>query len=587
MSARLTARGTLCCVLLVALTFAAGCRAPDPDDAAPRRRDALLTQSTPKLAAATDADRPEADVSGLYCLRQAYPEQVCGSAANTLVLCNGRRLIYDDGRPKTAEERLDQPDLEDMFTQVYAPGPPELPPAEGFEPGRVRELAFFDAMYGAGERDVRKHLTSIPWLSGKALQVSTVNGVDRRLRAVSDALERLAEPLRTQVAEVAGTFNFRDIKGTSRKSAHSYGIAIDVAPSLADYWRWREDGADPPRKYRNRMPMQIVEAFEREGFIWGGRWNHYDTMHFEYRPELLVPECRRPVRGATVIAEAPARAQPGPAVSTGVPEDDRVYAWLGSGSGSTSHLEQRFAPPPGFTRSPLPADSFGAWLRRLPLRPEGSSVRLHDGSPKALQNVHAAVIDIDVGKRDLQQCADAVMRLRAEYLFGTGRCEQVCFRSVGGDAMPYEAYRRGLRPPPGRGGPWTPLAAADRSHAGFRGYLDRVFGIANTASLLRELEPVRDARQVEAGDVYIEAARAGRFGHAVLVLDVARDRAGERVFLIAQSYMPAQDMHVLVNLGERGLSPWYRATADGGLRTPEWDFPAGALRRFARTCASE
>jgi hypothetical protein len=212
-------------------------------------------------------------------------------------------------------------------------------------------------------------------------------------------------------------------------------------------------------------------------------------------------------------------------------------------------------------------------------------VRLHDGSIKPLQQVHAAVVDIDVGRRDLQQCADAVMRLRAEFLFGVGRADEVCFRSVGGDPMPYRAYRRGLRSPAGRASPWSPLAAADDSHAGFRTYLDRVFGIANTASLSRELRSVAQARQVEAGDVYIEAARGGRFGHAVLVIDVAADAAGERLFLIAQSYMPAQDMHVLVNPGERGLSPWYRTTADGSLRTPEWDFPAGALRRFGASCS--
>ena len=118
-------------------------------------------------------------------------------------------------------------------------------------------------------------------------------------------------------------------------------------------------------------------------------------------------------------------------------------------------------------------------------------------------------------------------------------------------------------------------AEADASWGLDCGATRRVFGIANTASLARELEPVRDPKRLEAGDVFIEGARGGRFGHAVLVLDVAESASGERVFSIAQSYMPAQDIHVLVNPGEPRLSPWYRATADGSLVTPEWSFPPG------------
>ena len=550
-------------LLLVAASALACGRAPAREDTRPRST-TILTQSVPKLAAAEITRRePSLDRSGLHCLRQAYPEQVCDTEPNTVVLCSGARLRFDDGRPKSHAERLEQPDLEDMFAQPYALDA-ALPPGPGIEPGRVRALELFAAMYGSSEREVRNHLTTIRWLSRKPLQVSQVNGVHRRLQAVSDALERLPEPLRSQAREVAGTFNYRNVKGTARKSAHSYGIAIDVAPALSDYWQWRERGQDPPTRYRNRMPTEIVAAFEREGFIWGGRWNHYDTMHFEYRPELLVPECR-----ADVAAQS--EAQP-------------AIAW--QSAATADRLEARFAPPAGYQRPALSAGSFGAWLRQLPLRPAGTPVKLHDGSLKGLQTVHAAVVDIDVGTRDLQQCADAVMRLRAEYLFGAGRGDEVCFRSASGDAMPYEAYRRGLRPPPGRGSPWSPLAAADTSHDGFRKYLDRVFGIANTASLSRELEAVADPRQLQAGDVYIQAATGGRFGHAVLIVDVADDTAGNRVFLIAQSYMPAQDIHVLRNPFDRAIGPWYRAPADGSLRTPEWEFPAHALRRFARSCST-
>jgi hypothetical protein len=257
------------------------------------------------------------------------------------------------------------------------------------------------------------------------------------------------------------------------------------------------------------------------------------------------------------------------------------YAWPHT---ATESLRQRIAPPAGFERAPLAAGSFGAWLRELPVEPGRGTVHLYDGRNKPAQDLHAAVIAIDTGKRDLQQCADAVMRLRAEYLFGTHQPDEVCFRAVSGDAMPYASYRKGLRPPKGRAAPWSAQAEPDSSWTGFRAYLDRVFGIANTASLARELEPVRDVRTITAGDVYIEGAQGGRFGHAVLVLDVAQNSAGERLFLIAQSYMPAQDVHVLINPVEPKLGAWYRAPANGSLETPEWSFPSGSLRRFANSC---
>jgi Domain of unknown function (4846)/D-alanyl-D-alanine carboxypeptidase len=528
---------------------------------------------------------------GLRCLQAAYPEHVCGLEANALVLCDGRTFVYDDGREKTHEQRLEEPDLEDMLAEPYRTVP-QLPPAPNSEPGRVRFQPLFDAMYGSTQAQVRSHLTRVAWLArdgGRSIEVTRVNGVDARLRAVSAALEQLSPELRAQAAQLAGTFNWRPIAGTERRSAHSYGIAIDVAPKLSDYWRWREPGVETPVRYRNRMPLEIVAAFEREGFIWGGRWSHYDTMHFEYRPELLVLECRGegalPPAAARVAEPAPPSVSAArvaePAPPSAAAPSSAAYAWPHT---ATESLRQRFAPPRGFERAPLAAGSFGAWLRELPVEPGRGTVQLYDGRNKPAQNLHAAVIAIDTGQRDLQQCADAVMRLRAEYLFGTRKPDEVCFRAISGDAMPYASYRKGLRPPKGRAAPWTAQAEPDSSWSGFRAYLDRVFGLANTASLARELEPVQDVREITAGDVYIEGAHAGRFGHAVLVLDVAQNFAGERVFLIAQSYMPAQAVHVLINPVEPKLGAWYRAPANGSLETPEWSFPSGSLRRFTDAC---
>ena len=510
---------------------------------------------------AQDAVQP-----GLRCLQAAYPQHVCAVERNTLVLCSGQRLQYDDARVKTAEQRLEEPDLEDMLAEPYHRGATSAPES-GSDPGRVRFAPLFDAMYGSNETLVRKRLTRVPWLPSVAkssVEISTVNDVHLRLREVSAALERLDPALRAEAAKLAGSFNYRAIAGTERKSAHAYGFAIDVAPQLGDYWRWREKGLEPPRRYRNRMPLPIVEAFEAHGFIWGGRWSHYDTMHFEYRPELLGCESAKPTPKLAAPPQPPAAA---PRFSWATQADSRPLA-------------DRIVPPNGYQRVPLAAGSFGAWLRQVPLRAGRSTVRLHNGNAKPDQSLHVAVLDIDTGRADLQQCADAVMRLRAEYLFSHGRAEQVCFHAASGDALPYTSYRKGLRPPPGRGSPWTARAAPDASWAGFRSYLNSVFNIANSASLSRELIKVGDSRAIEPGQVFIESANARRYGHAVIVLDVAENAAGERVFLIAQSYMPAQDIHVLINPSDAQLSPWYRAPSDGALASPEWTFPAGSLKHF-------
>jgi hypothetical protein len=212
-------------------------------------------------------------------------------------------------------------------------------------------------------------------------------------------------------------------------------------------------------------------------------------------------------------------------------------------------VEDRFAPPSGTTR--VAAGDFGAWLRRLPLLPEDAPVRLYDGTLKPRQDVHAAVVDIDVGARDLQQCADAVMRLRAEYLRARGR--PVVFH-----------------PDPGK-----PRELRWDGGSSFAKFLVRLFADAGTASLAAELRPVRDA--VAPGDVLIQG---GYPGHAVLVLDAAGAPDGRRFLLLGQSYMPAQSFHVLRNPAG---GVWYDAAAlDGaGLVTPEWrPFFRRDLRRF-------
>jgi hypothetical protein len=270
----------------------------------------------------------------------------------------------------------------------------------------------------------------------------------------------------------------------------------------------------------------------------------------------------------------PSLAWPGPAPAP----RPSPYPWLETADPDQA-LARRIPTPAGFERAPAEADSFAHWLRNLPLKPGRPPVLLFNGKPKSNQDVHAAVVDIDVGSRDLQQCADALIRLRAEYLFFAGDHAAIHFNFTSGDRADYAKWKDGFRPTVrGNAVSWSQSAAADESYRNFRRYLDVVFTYAGTLSLSRELKPVTDRAEMQIGDVFIQG---GSPGHAVLVVDLAVHRGtGQRCFLLVQSYMPAQDIHVLQNPTTPALSPWFAAEFGETLQTPEWTFKAGDLRRF-------
>ena len=162
----------------------------------------------------------------------------------------------------------------------------------------MRYQPLFARIYGdCSKGEVAAHLVDVVWLptkSGQRLKATRINGVAARLQAVSDELDRLPAEMTRYLVPSAGTYNCRVVAGTDRQSAHGLGIAIDIAVAHADYWRWTRPGADGRYAYRNRIPWEIVEVFERHGFIWGGKWHHFDTMHFEYRPEIIAAQKARP-----------------------------------------------------------------------------------------------------------------------------------------------------------------------------------------------------------------------------------------------------------------------------------------------------
>lgn len=243
------------------------------------------------LAGAAAAARAE-DL--LDALVRSYPQHLARIDGNDLVWQDGTRMPLDDGRGrKPFAQWLAEPDIEDMLQVPYPAGARGTPPARDSDPGRARNAAFFDKMYGDCRKgEVTRHLVEIVWLpkkAGQKLKVTRVNGVAEKLEAVSRVLDALPASLDAFLAPSAGTYNCRTIAGTSRVSAHGLGIAIDLALRRADYWQWAKPLADGSYAYRNSVPAEIVAAFEAHGFIWGGKWHHYDTMHFEYRPELLPP----------------------------------------------------------------------------------------------------------------------------------------------------------------------------------------------------------------------------------------------------------------------------------------------------------
>jgi D-alanyl-D-alanine carboxypeptidase len=222
--------------------------------------------------AATPAPAP------LACLARYYGD-VAKVDGDALVLSDGTRLPYHDGLTKSAEERLEHPDVADAFGQRYQAGPIAKVTVADWDPGRVRLDPLLRAAYP------KRGIVRVDFLGKKA----SVH--QRAAPAFARVAERLAKAqaadprLRPFLTALGGTLNERNIAGTDRPSAHSWGIAIDINPALSNYWRWEKNG------WRNQIPQAIVDAFEAEGFIWGGRWIHFDTMHFEYRPELLDASC--------------------------------------------------------------------------------------------------------------------------------------------------------------------------------------------------------------------------------------------------------------------------------------------------------
>jgi hypothetical protein len=233
----------------------------------------------------------------LDVLVAAYPDHLQAHDGQILIWKDGTRMPVSDGRSdKSFEELLANPSILDQFSIPYPLGTKLKVPALNEDPGRIRNEEFFRKMYGDCRKgEVERHLKPVAWLpsrKGGTLPVTTINNVADKLGQVSKQLEALPMEMTKYLVPSAGTYKCRAIAETNRPSVHSYAAAIDLNSRFGDYWLWTK-AKENKFSWRNRIPLAIVEIFERHGFIWGGKWYHFDTFHFEYRPELIELAKRR------------------------------------------------------------------------------------------------------------------------------------------------------------------------------------------------------------------------------------------------------------------------------------------------------
>ena len=240
-------------------------------------------------------------------------------------------------------------------------------------------------------------------------------------------------------------------------------------------------------------------------------------------------------------------------------------------------VKTRFSVPNGFKRIITKPNTFENYLQNFKLKPINSKVHLFNGELKNNQQIHSAILDINVGKRDLQQCADATMRLRAEFLFAQNRFNDIHFKFTNGFNVEYSKWRKAYRlNVKANNVSWYKTNKESISYKSFQKYMQWIFMYAGTLSLSKELKSI-EIYEIKIGDIFI---KGGSPGHAVIIVDIAKNDSGEVIFMIAQSYMPAQEIHVLKNFNNQRISPWYTTKNLETLHTPEWDFTKNNLRRF-------
>lgn len=242
-------------------------------------------------------------------------------------------------------------------------------------------------------------------------------------------------------------------------------------------------------------------------------------------------------------------------------------------------IKERFSPPKNHVWVEEKPGSFGYFIENFKLKPYGSRILKYDGTSITTQHLHEAVFDIDTGTKDLQQCADAVIRLRAEYLFQTKQFDKIQFHFTNGDMVSWNDYKNGIRTfIAGNSVSFKKTAGFDDSYGNFRNYLDLIFNYAGTISLHQETRPVTKNTDLKTGDILITP---GSPGHVVFISGVCRNQKGEKLFLLSEGFTPAQSIHMLSNPFSQRISPWYLLDVDHPeTKTARYIFKPTNFRQF-------
>lgn len=229
----------------------------------------------------------------LLVLMLTYPEYIKDIEKDEnglvyLIMQNNNKVLYDDKKEKSHEQKFYNSDVQDTLEQIYPLEMINNVMEEGQDPGRIRSYSFLSNMYGGSKEAVQKNITHKNTHYG-SMMFNKVNGAADNLEKALNKISELAKQnpkIYNFVSPTSGTFNYRVIQDTGQLSPHAFAIAIDLKSNPADYWKWcnREKGGNRISIY----PEEIVKTFEEYGFVWGGKWAHFDILHFEYRPEIIL-----------------------------------------------------------------------------------------------------------------------------------------------------------------------------------------------------------------------------------------------------------------------------------------------------------
>ena len=246
---------------------------------------------------------------------------------------------------------------------------------------------------------------------------------------------------------------------------------------------------------------------------------------------------------------------------------------------SKSTIITRFTPPKGYFWEKNPTGSFSEFMVNFPLHPKNFPVRDFNEVPITRQYNHVAILKIDVGDKDLQQCADAWIRLYSEYLWAQKRFDEIGFEFTSGQFFSWNDYKKGLRTQEIKNRVrFIKAGKYDDSYENFRKYLNIIFRYAGTISLDRESFLLTQNSQIKAGDFLM---KPGSPGHSVIIVGVAKNYAGKKLYLLAESFMPAQDIHILVNREKPQLSPWYELDVNAPKTvTAKYIFKPTSIKRY-------